>query len=79
MHWRPERETKGEGEEGVKGLVFDALMLGSLWDMRNSHLHHTKVVTDGSETHPLTNLEWHVQHIYRVTRKLLKGKWGICL
>ena len=76
---RPERETKGEGEEGVKGPVFDALMLGLPRDMRNSHLHHTKAVTDGSETHPLTNLEWHVQRIYWVTRKLPKGKWGIYL
>ena len=64
----------------------DALVLGSPRDMRNSHLHHPKAMTDRSETHPLTNLERHGQRGYRVTRNTEgevrnmpvrdEGKWG---
>ena len=66
--------------------MLDALVLGSPRDMRNSHLHHPKAMTDGSETHPLTNLERHGQRGYRVTRNTEgevrnmpvrdEGKWG---
>ena len=35
-----------------------------------------EAMTDGSEAYPLTNLEQHVQHGYRVTRELLKGGGG---
>ena len=54
--------------------MLDALVLGSLQDMRNSHLHHPGAMTDGSETHPLTNLERHCQRGYRVTRNFTKGE-----
>ena len=52
-------ETKGEGRMGLKAQCLNALVLGSLQDIRNSHLHHLWATTDGLETHPLTNLEWH--------------------
>ena len=52
----------------MQGPVLNALVLGSLQDMRNSHPHHPRAMTDRSETHPLTNLEWHGQRRYRVTR-----------
>ena len=48
--------------------MLNALVLGSPRDMRNSHLHHPEAMTDGSETHPLTNLERHGQRGYQVTR-----------
>ena len=54
--------------------MLNALVLGSPRDMRNSHPHHPKAMTDGSETHPLTNLERHGQHRYRVTRNCTKGE-----
>ena len=56
--------------------MLDALVLGSPRDMRNSHPHHPKAMTDRSETHPLTNLERHGQHGYRVTRNLTEGEGG---
>ena len=67
--------------------MLNALVLGLPRDMRNSHLHHPKAMTDGSETHPLTNLERHGQRGYQVTRNFTKreggnmpvgteGKWG---
>ena len=54
--------------------MLDALVLGSPRDMRNSHLHHPGVMTDRSETHPLTNLERHGQRGYRVTRNFTEGE-----
>ena len=59
--------------------MWNALVLGLPRDMRNSHLHHPRVMTDRSETHPLTNLEQHVWHRYQVTRKLPKGRGEVCL
>ena len=54
--------------------MLNALVLGSPRDMRNSHLHHPKAMTDRSEAHPLTNLEWHSQCRYRVTRNFTEGE-----
>ena len=54
--------------------MLDTLVLGSPWDMRNSHLHHPGVMTDGSETHPLTNLKRHGQRGYQVTRDCTEGE-----
>ena len=33
-----------------------------------------EAMTDGSKTHPLTNLEWHGQRGYRVTRNFTEGE-----
>ena len=56
--------------------MLNALVLGSPRDMRNSHLHHPRVMADGSETHPLTNLERHGQTAYYVTRNFTEGEGG---
>ena len=72
----PKGETKREGGEGVKGPVLNTLVLGSLQDMRNSHLHRLWATTDRSEAHPLTNLEQHIQHRYWVTRNFTEGDGG---
>ena len=56
--------------------MLNTLVLGSPQDMRYSHLHHPRVMTDGSETHPLTNLEQHGQRGYRVTRNFTEGEGG---